>query len=182
MQVSSTRDVIDFLVGQHQQIKKQFGQVSAARGAERTEAFNSLRRLLAVHETAEEEIVHPRARREITDGERVIDARLEEENSAKTLLSEMEQLDVASPEFDDKLAKLQTAVTDHADAEEREEFTKLDVALDESQLQQMRKAVELAEKTAPTHPHPGTESATRNLLVGPFAAMLDRARDAISGK
>jgi hypothetical protein len=49
-------------------------------------------------------------------------------------------------------------------------------------LQRMRNAVKLAESTAPTHPHPGVESATKNLLAGPFAAMLDRAKDAITGK
>jgi hypothetical protein len=46
----------------------------------------------------------------------------------------------------------------------------------------MRRAVELAEAAAPTRPHPGVESAKANLLAGPFAAMLDRARDVLSGK
>jgi hypothetical protein len=46
----------------------------------------------------------------------------------------------------------------------------------------MRAAVEFAEAVAPTRPHAGVESATANLLAGPFAAMLDRTRDAISGK
>ncbi|WP_207944792.1 hypothetical protein [Actinomadura rubrisoli] len=32
---------------------------------------------------------------------------------------------------------------------------------------------------APTHPHQGTESPMKNLAVGPFAAVVDRARDAI---
>ena len=45
----------------------------------------------------------------------------------------------------------------------------------------MRKVVELAEAVAPTRPHPGVESRAANMLAGPFAAMLDRARDAISG-
>ncbi|GAB4585097.1 hypothetical protein Ntsu_29290 [Nocardia sp. IFM 10818] len=44
----------------------------------------------------------------------------------------------------------------------------------------MRRAVEIAEALAPTRPHAGVESVGANLLVGPFAAMLDRARDAIS--
>jgi hypothetical protein len=46
----------------------------------------------------------------------------------------------------------------------------------------MRRAVEIAESTAPTRPHPGVESAPANMLAGPFASMLDRARDLISGK
>lgn len=39
--------------------------------------------------------------------------------------------------------------------------------------------VKAAEAMAPTHPHPGTESATKNLLVGTPVAMMDRVRDAI---
>jgi hypothetical protein len=43
----------------------------------------------------------------------------------------------------------------------------------------MATAVRLAESAAPTHPHPGVELAGSTVLAGPFAAMLDRARDAI---
>ena len=41
----------------------------------------------------------------------------------------------------------------------------------------MAKAVQAAEAIAPTRPHPGVESAKLNFAVGPFASMLDRARD-----
>ena len=40
--------------------------------------------------------------------------------------------------------------------------------------------MELAEKMAPTHPHPSAKTTTMNYVAGPFAAMLDRARDAFS--
>jgi hypothetical protein len=46
----------------------------------------------------------------------------------------------------------------------------------------MRRAVKLAESIAPTRPHAGVESAVGNVLVGPFASMIDRARDALTGK
>jgi hypothetical protein len=52
----------------------------------------------------------------------------------------------------------------------------------ESTAQQMRgmaAAVKAAEALAPAHPHPGVESPTANMLVGPFAAMMDRTRDVI---
>ncbi|WP_239071904.1 hypothetical protein [Amycolatopsis sp. SID8362] len=38
-----------------------------------------------------------------------------------------------------------------------------------------------AEAVGPTRPHPGVESATANLLLGPPAAIMDRARDLIRG-
>jgi hypothetical protein len=46
----------------------------------------------------------------------------------------------------------------------------------------MRKAVELAEAVAPTRPHPGLESRAANFLAGPFAAMIDRTREALAAR
>jgi hemerythrin superfamily protein len=180
--IHSADDVVTFLKGQHQQIKSLFAQVKQSTGTEKEEAFTHLRRLLAVHETAEEEVVHPRARKALDHGESVIEARLEEENHGKEALSELEKLDVDSAEFDRMFAQFEQDIIAHAEAEEREEFNGLRAALEDDQLERMRKAVELAEKTAPTHPHAGVESASQNMLAGPFASMMDRAKDAITGK
>lgn len=174
--------VVEFLISQHEQIKALFGQVEASSGPERERVFVELRRLLAVHETAEEEVVHPRARHELDDGAAVVDARLHEEHEAKDALAELEKLGVDSAEFAAKFATLRTDVLAHAEAEERDEFARLAAQLDDKQLARMRNAVKLAESTAPTRPHAGVESPAANLLAGPFAAMLDRARDVISGK
>lgn len=181
-ELAGGRDVVAFLVSQHQQIKDLFQQVSTATGEQRQDAFTTLRRLLAVHETAEEEIVHPRARQALADGDDVVDARLQEENEAKKTLATLEGLDVDSAEFEKLFQELQADVLNHAAAEEEQEFGRLADELDAEQLERMRKAVELAEASAPTRPHPGVESAKANLLAGPFAAMLDRARDLLTGK
>jgi len=180
--IKTGNDVVSFLKRQHQQIKTMFEQVMTTRGEERASVFYALRRMLAVHETAEEEIVHPAARRELPDGEQIVAARLLEENEAKRVLTELEDLDLDSAEFATKFRTLRTAVLAHAESEEREEFDRLATRLDSTRLERMRKAAEFAEKVAPTRPHPGVESATANLLVGPFAAMVDRSRDALSGK
>ena len=179
IKIDSAADVVAFLKSQHEEIKGLFTQVTGAHGEERKQIFADLRRLLAIHETAEEEIVHPRAKSELDDGEAVVSARLHEEHEAKEILSKLEKLDVDSPEFEERLSSFRQDVIAHAEAEEREEFSKLAAELDEGQLHRMRKAVELAEKTAPTHPHAGVESRTANLVAGPFAAMLDRAKDLI---
>lgn len=180
--ISSGNDVVTFLKSQHQQIRELFSQVSAATGEERERAFYALRRLLAVHETAEEEIVHPATRRALPDGDAVVDMRLQEEHEAKQVLAQLENLDVQSLEFDTKLRLLEASVIAHAEAEERLEFERLAAVFDPDRLTKMRKAAEFAEAVAPTRPHPGVESATANMLVGPFASMIDRTRDAFSGK
>jgi hemerythrin superfamily protein len=179
--VQSTDDVVAFLVGQHNLIKDMFDDVlCASETAARERAFVDLRQLLAVHETAEEMIVHPRARGEIDDGDAVVDARLQEEHNAKEQLSALENMDIGSQEFLDAVTAFRAAVTDHADREENEEFNRLQRELDADELKWMASAVRAAEAIAPTRPHPGVESAKLNFAVGPFASMLDRARDVIS--
>jgi hemerythrin superfamily protein len=180
--ISSGMDVVEFLKEQHDQIEAGFNTVLEAHGEDRKNAFFALRRLLAVHETAEEEIVHPAARKELTGGNLIVEARLQEEKEAKKVLAELEDHDVDSLEFEQQFLLLQSSVLLHAQAEEQQEFERLGDLLDQSRLDKMRRAVELAERLAPTRPHAGVESATANVLVGPFASMIDRARDAISGK
>jgi len=174
--------VVDFLVSQHQRIKSLFAQTLSASGRAREQAFVELRQLLAVHETVEEEIVHPRAKRKIANGDAVVEQRLREEHEAKTVLKELEKLDVDSDEFTRQLTELRDAVLDDAQHEEYDEFTKLGQQLSSRELENMSRAAKLAETIAPTRPHPGVESQVANLLAGPFAAMLDRARGAIIGK
>ncbi|OSC25136.1 hemerythrin [Mycobacterium vulneris] len=180
--IKSPTDVVDFLVSQHEQIKTMFAETLAASGKAREKAFVELRRMLAVHETAEEEIVHPRAKRKIANGTAVVDKRLHEEHEAKTVLQKLEKLDVNSEEFTRELTKLRDAVVEHAEHEERDEFAKLNEELSGEELERMGRAAKLAEAIAPTRPHAGVESQVANLAAGPFAAMLDRARDAIIGK
>ena len=56
-------DVVALLMRQHGDIRNLFDEVEAGSGEERRDAFRRLVRLLAVHETAEEEVVHPFAQR-----------------------------------------------------------------------------------------------------------------------
>jgi hemerythrin superfamily protein len=178
--VQSSDDVVKFLKGQHNLIKDMFDEVlSASVPKAREKAFVELRQLLAVHETAEEMVVHPRVRHEAASGDEIVDARLKEEHKAKEMLSKLESMDIASPQFIKELTKFRDAVIDHAEHEENEEFTKLERNLKADDRERMAKAVLAAEAIAPTRPHPGVESAKANFAVGPFASMLDRARDLI---
>jgi hemerythrin superfamily protein len=178
--VQTTDDVVKFVKDQHNLIKDMFDEVlSASDPKAREKAFIELRKLLAIHETAEEMVVHPRVRHEAADGEAIVDARLEEERAAKETLSKLESMDVNSPKFITELTRFRDAVIDHAEHEEHDEFTKLERKLKADDRERMAKAVQVVEAIAPTRPHAGVESAKMNFAAGPFASMLDRARDLI---
>jgi hemerythrin superfamily protein len=172
-------DVVDLLIHQHSQIRDLFDEVENTLGQDRKNAFDRLVRLLAVHETAEEEIIHPLARRTLPGGEEIVDDRLEEEHSAKEKLARIEGMDLETPQFLTELDELRIAVLTHARAEERYEFQRIRDELGDAQRRGLAAAVKIAEAIAPTHPHPGVESATKNLLAGPAAALADRVRDLI---
>jgi hemerythrin superfamily protein len=180
-ELKTGEDVVSYLKHQHKQVKGLLARVLENTGKKRETAFGDLRRMLAVHETAEEEIVHPAARA-LPGGDAEVEARLKEENAAKKALVALEKLDVDSVEFETKFRALQADVLAHAESEEKLEFDRLGSKLDAAQLKRMKKAVEFAESIAPTHAHPGVESAIANLLTGPFVAMVDRTRDALSDK
>src|SRR6202012_3166127 len=173
MIIQSPNEVVAFLKAQHNLIEDMFDQVILASDPEaREKPFAALRQLLAVHETAEEMVVHPRVRRDVRAGDAIVDACLEEEHAGKELLAQIEKMDVTSQQFVDELAKLRDAVLDHAEHEERDEFPYLEEELEPNEQKRMTLVVRAAEAIAPTHPHPGVESAKLNFAVGPFASML----------
>lgn len=175
------RDVVALLTQQHGEIRNLFDEVEKTKGDDRSDAFRRLVRMLAVHETAEEEVVHPFARQTAEGGEHIVADRLEEERKAKEALAHLETLDVEDPAFLPALLMLRNDVMKHARAEERYEFVQLRRMSDPAKLATMAKAVKAAEAAAPTRPHPGTETAVKNAVVGPFAAIRDRVRDAVRG-
>lgn len=172
------KDAVDLLIHQHQEIRRLFEDVKKQQGRAREEAFEKLSRFLAVHETAEEEVVHPLARRVIENGDRVIDARLEEENEAKRVLQALEKMGPSAAGFEPLFEEFRKTVIEHAEREEREEFSQLR-AQGGPQLRGLAAAIKAAEATAPTHPHPGMETPAKNILIGTFAAAADRTRDAV---
>ncbi|MCX2970135.1 hemerythrin domain-containing protein [Streptomyces sp. TRM70308] len=172
-------NVVALLRHQHGEIRNLFDKVEQTTGDARRDAFRELVRMLAVHETAEEEVVHPYTRRNVDGGDGVAEDRLAEEREAKEMLARLDDMDTEDEGFLPLLLELRMAVMEHARAEERYEFAHLLRTADERQLATMAKAVKAAESTAPTRPHPGVESAAKNLSLGPLAAVTDRARDAI---
>jgi hemerythrin superfamily protein len=170
--------IIDALRHDHQEVRELFARLETATGERRRELFQQLVGELVRHEVAEEEILRPVSKRDA--GEAIANARFKEESQAEELLKDMEKLDPGSDEFTAKLATLRRDVERHAEAEETKEFPRVAEKETDERLEQMGRAYEAAKKAAPTRPHPSTPNTpAANLLAGPFAAVIDRARDAV---
>ena len=158
-----------------------FTQMATARGRDRDELFDCLRKTLAVHETAEEMVVYPEIRSINKVAAGIADTRLKEESEAKAMLAELEKLTPSDSKFDALFEQFRGAVLQHATAEETEVFPLLEQNVPGARLIEMAELIVFAEDMAPTHPHPhGPESALGNLLVGPFVALVDKVRDKLA--
>jgi len=172
-------DVIRILLEQHAQVRDLFARIQEAPAAERKQPFDELRALLAVHETAEELVLRPKA--EGDDWKRVANARNREEEEANRVLAALEDLDPASEAFLAKLTSFESSVDEHAEAEENEEFPRILETIDADERQSLGTRLRRGEQMAPTHAHPAAAgSTTAQVLTGPFASMIDRVRDALS--
>lgn len=166
-------DAVELLLRQHQQIRFLLKEVEGNAGEVRAEAFARLRRFLAMHETIEQEIIHPLVRRRI--GDQAIDARLEEENQDRRVSQELEEIGPASPEFQQMFAEFHKAVLRHAEHEEQQEFPALRTRSN-AERHAMAVAITAAEATAMKAIFPGVEPTLKDLLLRPVA---DRIRDLV---
>ncbi|MEU8007883.1 hemerythrin domain-containing protein [Catellatospora sp. NPDC049111] len=167
-------DVIDLLLSHHEQIKQLFGQVGRAQGAQKQQAWQQLVRLLVIHENIEQQLVHPLAARRLPDGEDLIESRLQEEQQATEDLSQLYEMGVDHPQFDDRLIELRDAVIEHAELEEDEEFGYLRENMPVEQLIGIAATARAAERVGPATPdaHPSRQN-------GSPAAIANRVRDAL---
>lgn len=176
---TGTESVVVLLGEQHEAIEELFGAVRRATGAERAATFRALVRVLAMHETAEEQITHPALRRLGGAGESIARARVDEENEAKRALTDLEEMGTDDPRFPHRFERLEADVRAHAEREESEEFPILAERHDEATLAMMGRALRAVEAVLPARPYPSTDSATNDLLAAPVVAVVDRVRDGV---
>jgi hemerythrin superfamily protein len=160
-------EAVDYLLNQHAQIRAGLREVARAHGPAKAAAFADLRRLITVHETAEQEVLHPRMK-DLAD----VSSLLGQERHGTRLLAELDRLDPASDEFDSGFTRLAVEIIAHADHEELEEFPVIRERLDHDERLRMGHALRVAEAAAPRHPQPAAASGT-------VSAIVDRVREGL---
>lgn len=135
---------------------------------------------LSVHAAVEELFVYPLIRAKVEGGGDLADEAIDEHQSVKRLLADIEKMEAGSAEHGTKMDELIQAVRHHVEEEEGEVFPKLRDGASASVRDKVGTVVEHAKGVVPTHPHPlvpGT--ATAQLVAGPWAAAVDKLRDLV---
>ncbi|MGY1726716.1 hemerythrin domain-containing protein [Geodermatophilus sp. SYSU D01062] len=180
---TSNQDVVEILTTDHHEVLDLVGRIPAADPAERRDMADTVIAELMRHSVAEEMFVYPAVREHLPDGEAAVQDDIQEHQQLVEVMKELEDVDSADPRFLETLGRLEQVLRHHVTDEETEQFPALRARLSPDQLVEIGRKVEAAKKAAPTRPHPSApHSALFHKTVGPGVGMVDRLRDALTGR
>ncbi|MGH3434391.1 MAG: hemerythrin domain-containing protein [Thermocrispum sp.] len=185
MTATEDGDIVDLIIGDHRDFEKTFAEFE--RGGQQPEyrrkLLDHLIAGLTRHAVAEEQLVYPTAADKADGGKEMVEHELEEHSGAEQRMKDLEDVEPTDPKFDELVAELIHDLRHHFEEEESKLLPALRAACGHDELVELGKGVELAKKVAPTRPHPSApDTPPANLLINPGIGIIDRVRDALSGR
>jgi hypothetical protein len=170
------QDVLELLSAHHVRMNRLCGRAAGFTGDEARMAFGDLAQLIAVHEIAEEQMIHPLVRR-LRPDDHLVDRLLDEESQISEALSDSVHA-AGHGHLDDAIGGLRGMVIAHSGREERDEYPQFRRSVPVRERREMGRAVRAAEAAAAAEAGPRDPA-----LAGPraVAETADRVRDALAG-
>ncbi|MGW1952888.1 hemerythrin domain-containing protein [Streptomyces sp. NPDC001920] len=178
-------NVIDELVTDHREVEELFGRIEALPSGDKDRKVyaEQVTMELVRHSVAEEEYLYPAVREHVAGGDTLADRETEDHSKAEQIMKDLEGCEAGDPDFDRLVGMLMTEVRSHIADEEQNLFPRLRAACPPEALDQLGDKVRTAKKMAPTRPHPAApDKPPANKLLAPGAGLVDRMRDALSGR
>jgi len=138
---------------------------------------NELIRLVSIQTSVEETVIYPVMEQKL--GKVVTDHLREEHLRIKTLLNEVDKMDINEVSFREKLDLIMQDLTTHAKNEEEEYLPNLVSKLNSADINSLTEKYDNAKKSAPTHPHPSAPNKGdwKQTITSAPAAIFDKATD-----
>ncbi|MET9514420.1 hemerythrin domain-containing protein [Streptomyces sp. NPDC002994] len=178
-------DVITELTTDHQEVEELFTNIEELPPGDRQRKVyaDQVTMELVRHSVAEEAYLYPAVRKHVPDGDALADRELEDHAEAERTMKDMESCEADDPQFDMLVGKLMTEIRAHIMDEENNLFPRLRESCSAEMLNDLGDKVRQAKKMAPTRPHPSApDKPPANKLLAPGAGLVDRMRDAMSGR
>lgn len=136
------------------------------------------------HEAVEEQVFWPAVRKHVPGGDALAAHAVELETQAKHVLDRIDSaIGPLHPELTTLVADFIKDGRAHIAYEQEQVWPKLQQSLDADALDELGEKIAKAKNTAPTRPHPHTPPKPGVLkTAGAGASLVDRARDAITGR
>jgi hemerythrin superfamily protein len=179
-----TRDALDVLIDDHRRMQQLVEELRepGTDGRARDLADLAISAIVR-HSVAEEMYIYPAMKTYLPDGERAVEHDVAEHQQLEELLKTLEHLDETDPQFAATVAQIDATLADHVADEEHDQFPALRAAVPAETLQQLAAKVEMAERIAPTRPHPAApHHELFHKTVGTGVGLVDRLKDALTGR
>jgi hemerythrin superfamily protein len=178
-------DLVTVITRDHREVEAVFVELEGKSGSaqQRRDLADHMTAELVRHAVAEEMYMYPAIREHLEDGDKLADHELEEHAEVEQLLKDLDGVDAEDPEFNQILTKLIGEVRHHVEEEESEILPRLQAACGNERMHELGEQVQKAKAIAPTRPHPAApDKPPANKLLAPGAGLVDRLRDAVSGR
>ena len=177
------KDIVDDIITDHREVESVFKELEAnGNRATRRELVEHVITELVRHSVGEEQYLYPTARKVLPDGDKIADHELHEHAEAEEIMKKIDKAD-DDAEFDKLVGELMKDIRHHIEDEEGDLLPKLREACDAKDLGKLGEQFEKAKKMAPTRPHPSApDKPPANKILGPGVGLIDRMRDALSGR
>ncbi|GAB2746713.1 hemerythrin domain-containing protein [Streptomyces bullii] len=178
-------NVIDELVTDHREVEELFAKIEGLPPGHQDRKLYADQATIELvrHSVAEEEYLYPAVREHVPNGDSIADRELEDHAKAEQIMKDLEGCDAGDAEFDRLIGMLMNEIRSHVADEEENLFPSLRQACSMDTLNELGDKVRQAKKTAPTRPHPSApDKPPMNKLLAPGAGMVDRMRDALTGR
>ena len=178
-------DVITVLTDDHRAVERVFQELESGSGSpeHRRDLADHVIAELVRHSVAEEQYLYPATRKALPDGDQIADHELSEHAEAERTMNELDGVDPTEARVNELLGTLMSQIRHHVKDEEEDLFPRLQEACSESELTELGEQIVRAKQTAPTRPHPAApDKPPMNKLLDPGAGLVDRMRDALSGR
>ena len=178
--------VIDILVRDHREVEDLFTEFErlAPDAHDRRKTISEQVVIeLVRHAVAEEMYVYPAIREHLPNGAELAEQEISEHSEAEVTMKRIEKHKHDDPRLDTEMRELMRVIRHHVSEEEGDVFPRLAAALGRAELEKLGQQVEAAKKVVPTRPHPlAPDHPPFNKLLGPGQGLVDRVRDALTGR
>ena len=178
-------DLINVIIQDHREVEEAFEELEKDIGhvVGRKDLADHVIAELVRHSVAEEQFMYPAAREKLPDGDEIVDHEIQEHAEAEEIMKLLEGQGPESPHFEQHLAELMAKIRHHIEDEETDLLPRLRQASTAEELQDLGFKVLKAKEFAPTRPHPhAPDRPPANLNLGPGAGVIDKIRDALTGR
>jgi hypothetical protein len=130
-----------------------------------------------------EEVVYPAYRKKMSDGNNIANQSINEHQTLKNLLYEVDSMEAEDPQFITKMNAIIKETEEHVAHEEKEWLPKFSSCMTTSELDDLATKFKNAKMHAPTRPHPmAPANPPLNIPINMATAPIDKIKDTLQGR